>query len=247
MNAPSAAPQGSETDSSEAWHADALARQTPAHARATQRSSVLAVPIRAIGEAHRSRILAHLLQLEPEDRYLRFGYSASDAQIARHVDTLDFERDELFGIYNRHLALIAVAHLAYAASSDLRSCAEFGVSVLAHARGRGYGTRLFERAVMHARNEGVEMLFIHALSDNRPMLNIARRGGATVVRDGPDSQAHLLLPPATLDTRVSEMVQERFAETNYQLKLQAQRFLDALSDLQAVRQGVRDARHRSGG
>ncbi len=247
MNASPDEPHPSESQSAEPSAINALARETRAHARADQRGGVLAVPIRAIGKTHRGRILTHLQQLDPGDRYLRFGYSASDAQIARYADTLDFERDELFGIYNRHLALIAVAHLAYAASADLRSCAEFGVSVLAHARGRGYGTRLFERAVMHARNEGVEMLFIHALSDNRPMLSIARRGGATVVREGPDSQAHLLLPPATLDTRVAEMVQEQFAETNYQLKLQAQRFLDALSDLQAVRQGVRDARHRSGG
>lgn len=216
-------------------------------ARAPRRSGVLAVPIRAIGATHRDKVLAHLQQLDTSDRYLRFGYQASDAQISRHVDTLDFERDELFGIYNRHLALIAVAHLAYAAAADLRACAEFGVSVLAHARGRGYGTRLFERAVMHARNEGVELLFIHALSENRPMLHIAKQAGATVVSHGSDSEAHVLLPPATLDTRVSELVQERYAETNYQLKFHAQRFLDALADLQEVRQGVRDARHRSSG
>ena len=48
------------------------------------------------------------------DRYLRFGYAATDEQIERYVDGLDFERDEIFGIYNRRLELIAMAHLAFA-------------------------------------------------------------------------------------------------------------------------------------
>jgi GNAT superfamily N-acetyltransferase len=92
----------------------------------------------------------HLLQLEPQDRYLRFGYAATDEQIRRYVEQLDFDRDEIFGIYNRKLELIAMAHLAYAETRRHKQCAEFGVSVLKHARGRGYGARLFERAVMHA-------------------------------------------------------------------------------------------------
>ena len=36
---------------------------------------------------------------------------------------------------------------------------------------------MFERAVIHARNEGVDLLFIHALSENTAMLKIARRAG----------------------------------------------------------------------
>jgi hypothetical protein len=35
------------------------------------------------------------------DRYLRFGYPANDEQIRRYVDQLNFDRDELFGIFNR--------------------------------------------------------------------------------------------------------------------------------------------------
>ena len=42
--------------------------------------------------------------------------------------------------------------------------AEFGVSVLKAARGRGYGARLFDRAVMHARNEGRDT-YVHPRAD----------------------------------------------------------------------------------
>ena len=67
------------------------------------------VPIRSLGANHRARITRHLLALEPHDRYLRFGYQAQDIQIERYVDGLNFERDEIFGIYNRKLELIAMA------------------------------------------------------------------------------------------------------------------------------------------
>lgn len=210
-----------------------------------QRSSVV-VPIRSLGPGHRGRIQDHLLALGPEDRYLRFGYSATDEQVSRYVEGLDFERDEIFGIYNRHLELIAMAHLAFLESAEGPPGAEFGVSVLKKARGRGYGARLFDRAVMHARNEGVELMFIHALTENKAMLKIARNAGATLERLGGETEAYLRLPPATLDTRMTELVEEQFARSNYHLKLQARKFLDFLSNVQEIRQGVGEARKRSG-
>lgn len=182
------------------------------------------VPIRTLDEGHRAAIIAHLTALGERDRYLRFGYPASDEQIRCYAEGLDFGRDEVFGIFNRKLELIAMAHLAYATQPAHADSAEFGVSVSRHARGRGYGMQLFERAVMHARNEGVHQLFIHALSENMAMLNIARKGGATIVREGAESQAHLLLPPADFESQVTELVDEQVALTDYHVKAQAHLF-----------------------
>lgn len=204
------------------------------------------VPIRSLGPSYRERIAAHLLQLDPADRYLRFGYPATDEQIRRYTEGLDFERDEIFGIYNRRLELIAMAHLAFANDPEHQSCAEFGVSVLKQARGQGLGARLFERAVMHARNAGVNMVFIHALTENTAMLKIARNAGAEVHRDGSESEAYLHIPPANFDTRVGELVVQQFAEVDYQLKKQAKQFWDFLAGVQEVRRGVQNARHQSG-
>ncbi len=210
------------------------------------RASPVIVPIRSLGPSHRDRIAAHLQALDGDDRYLRFGYPATNEQIARYVDGLDFERDDIFGIYNRKLELIAMAHLAFSQQPEHSSCAEFGVSVLKKARGRGYGSRLFERAVIHARNEGVDLMFIHALTENTAMLKIARNAGATLERAGSETDAYLRLPPATLDSRVSEMVDEQVAQTDYRLKQQARSFRDFLASMQDVRQGVRAGRHKSG-
>jgi GNAT superfamily N-acetyltransferase len=202
------------------------------------------VPIRSLGANHRHRIAQHLLALGPQDRYLRFGYSAQDEQIRRYVDGLNFERDEIFGIYNRNLQLIAMAHLAYAPDENCDSCAEFGVSVLASARGLGYGARLFDRAAMHAANDGISLMFIHALSENDAMLKIARNAGARVEREGTESEAYLQLPPSTLDTRMTEMVEETVALTDYRIKVQAKQFWSFLAEVQAVRQSAIDAQSR---
>jgi RimJ/RimL family protein N-acetyltransferase len=205
------------------------------------------VPIRSLGAGHRRRILAHLQSLDAHDRYLRFGYQANDEQIARYVDQLDFERDDIFGIFNRRLDLIAMAHLAFLPHEPASPAgAEFGVSVAQAARGRGYGSRLFDRAIMHARNEGVELMFIHALSENTAMIHIARNAGARLEREGSETEAYLRLAPATLDTQVSEMVEEQVAQADYRFKRQARSFLHFLSQVQEIRQGATDARDKSG-
>lgn len=195
------------------------------------------VPVRSLTARHRERFFTHLLALGEHDRYLRFGYPATDGQIGKYVDTLDFERDEVFGIFNRKLALIAAAHLAYSPApqrNDHPAMAEFGVSVLPGARGRRFGSRLFDHACLHARNRGVGTLFIHALSENTAMLRIARAAGAAVVREGSESEAWLALPPETIASRFDEVIGHKAAEIDYQFKLQARRvntLIDAIAEV----------------
>ena len=179
------------------------------------------VPIRSLGPRHRERIAAHLVGLDERSRYLRFGYAASDAQIRRYVDTLEFEHDEVFGIFNRRLELIALAHLAHRNGDALRgraAASEFGVSVLPKARRRGFGRRLFEHAMLHARNRHVETMFIHALSENTAMLKLARNAGATIEREGSESEAWLKLPPDSIVSHLDEVLGDRAAEFDYRLK-----------------------------
>lgn len=204
------------------------------------------VPIRSLGPRHRERIAAHLTALDVSDRYLRFGYPATDAQMSKYVDMLDFEQDEVFGIFNRRLVLIAMAHLAHAAGATITgrpAMSEFGVSVLPQVRARGFGRRLFEHAMLHARNRGVEMLFIHALSENLAMLKIARRAGATVERDGSESEAWLKLPPDSLASHVGEMVELQAAELDYRFKRRARQVGEILGAISEVKTSMGKAAH----
>jgi len=218
--------------------------QVPAAAASRQgRRPAALVPIREIGPRYRERILAHILTLDAHDRYLRFGYAASDEHVRRYVEQIDFKRDDVFGIFNRKLDLIAVAHLAYPRETtpSANSCAEFGVSVAPQARGRGYGARLFERAAIHAVNGGIKTLYIHVLSENIVMLRIARKAGARVERDGSESEAYLSLPEATFRTRLSEALTERAARVDHWIKREAVLARSALEIVQEIGDGVREA------
>lgn len=180
------------------------------------------VPIRTLQERHRDRVRRHLLELDPRDRYLRFGYAAGDAAIEQYVAALDFSKDQVFGIFNRHLKLIAISHVAYADEAGA-PFAEFAVSVARHARGRGFGRRLFAHAVMHARNRGVHRMLIHALSENVAMLRIAQQAGATVQCEGGETEAWLRLPPDSLRSHVEAMVSMQAAEFDYGVKFEGRR------------------------
>lgn len=192
------------------------------------------IPIRDLHARHRRRILDHLLQLDERDRYLRFGCHITPAQLARYVASIDFKRDEVFGIFNRRLQLLAMAHLAampgkgpHGASSRGRAM-EFGVSVLAAGRGKGLGMRLFQHAIVHARNQGASHMMIHALSENAPMLRIAAKAGATIERDGPDAEAWLKLPPDTVATHLDSSLQSLAAEVIYRVKYRVMHIADWL-------------------
>jgi GNAT superfamily N-acetyltransferase len=178
-----------------------------------------------------------LTSLSLHDRYLRFGYCANDQQIEQYVTALDFERDEILGIYDRSLRLIAVAHLAYAIDDIHEAGAEFGVTVLPHARGRGYGARLFEHAAMRARSRNITQIFIHALSENTPMIRIATNAGARVERHGSESEAFLQLGVSTLKSRLSKFVEDCIAQADYRIKVRSRRTSLPFADLDKSRQG----------
>lgn len=200
------------------------------------------VPIRSLNSRHRRRIAEHILALPTQDRYLRFGYHASDEQVQKYVDSLNFKRDEIYGIFNRRLQLIALAHLALASDPQNPNCAEFGVSVSSDARGKGLGTALFERAILHARSENIDMIFIHVLSQNAAMLKIAQKVGAVVESYEGEVEAHVRLARQDLgdriETAVLDAVEDGIGELDFRLKLRALQFWEFLAKLQDLRQGT---------
>jgi GNAT superfamily N-acetyltransferase len=202
--------------------------QLAALTKSLWRRWMLWIPIRILSAKHRPKIAAHLKSLGTQDRYLRFGYPATDEQIDGYVAKLDFVRDDIYGVFNRRLQIVSMAHLAFSVDPQWATCAEFGVSVDLKMRGRGLGARMFDRAMTHARNEGVSLMFIHALSENTPMLKIARKAGARVERDGSESDAYLSLQPANLDSQMHEFLEEGMADLDFQIKTRARQFLQLL-------------------
>jgi hypothetical protein len=88
-------------------------------------------------------------------------------------------------------------------------------------------------------------MYIHALSENAPMIRIARKSGAKIERDGSDTEAFLSLPKRDLDSRLSEFVSDQYGKTNYSIKEDAKRFWSFLAKVQEIRSGVQQARHQA--
>ncbi len=222
---------------------ESVQEATPASAPHEATVPLAWVPIRSLSAHHRDAALAHLLLLPERDRYLRFGFQANDSQIARYVAGVDFDNDEVFGVFNRKLDIVALAHVAYPDPGVTGAPAEFGVSVLPHLRGSGIGSRLFAHAMLHVRNRGLEKIYIHALSENTAMLRIARRAGATIERSGSESEAYLRLPHDTLASHAEALIGEGAAALDYRIKQQA-RLVDSLLDaIGEVRSGASSAGH----
>lgn len=177
------------------------------------------VPVRELTATHRGQILNHLILLNEDDRRLRFGIQTPDEVIERYVEGLDFNTDKVFGHFDSLLSLSGIVHLAYLPKTLNQSAsAECGVSVLPDGRGRGIATALLVRASVHARNTGINTLFVHCLTNNKAMMHIARKAGMEIDFSHGDADACLRLPPANHSTMVDEASNKQWADFDYVVK-----------------------------
>jgi RimJ/RimL family protein N-acetyltransferase len=181
------------------------------------------VLVRELSSGDRERLLTHFLALDEDDRLLRFGQIVPDHVIDNYVRNIDFARDTVFGVFDNELQLIGVGHLAYLPAEGDKRTAEFGVSVLESARGRGIGTKMFERAAIRSRNTQVSMLYMHCLSRNATMMHIAKKSGMKIEYAYGEADAYLSLTPADQSSLIAEMLQEQAAAFDYAIKRQARR------------------------
>jgi RimJ/RimL family protein N-acetyltransferase len=182
------------------------------------------VIVKQLQERDRRRMLRHFMDLDNSDRLLRFGTVLPDEQVVKYVNKIDFSRDVVLGVYNKVFKLVAVGHLAFAPKTEATEkerVAEFGVSVSKSARGLGIGSRLFERAAMHCRNQDVDTLYMQCLSSNRVMMHIAKKAGMEIKREYGEADAYLQLPPPNPGSVLQEALEEQFAVLDYTLKANA--------------------------
>lgn len=179
------------------------------------------MPVQALARRDHPRLIDHFLSLSTEDRLLRFGNRVSDAIVRNYVQSIDFDADSVFGVFDDQLALLGIAHLARLRPYGAQRTAELGVSVLSSARGQGIGTQLFVRTVVHCRNSALTTLYMHCLAHNGTMMRIATRAGMSIKYAGGEADAYLALPPADSASRSLERYQTRTAASDYARKRRA--------------------------
>ncbi|RSZ55710.1 GNAT family N-acetyltransferase [Massilia atriviolacea] len=184
------------------------------------------VLVKQLHERDRRRVLRHFLALDDSDRLLRFGTKLPDELVETYVGKIDFVHDTVYGVYNPVFKLVAVGHLAFAPKESTHALsnttkdivAEFGVSVSASARGKGIGSKLFERAAIRCRNLDVDTLYMHCLSSNQTMMHIAKKAGMEIQRDYGEADAYLRLLPPDPASMLREAIDEQVATIDYTLK-----------------------------
>lgn len=176
----------------------------------TPRSSAANPLVAQLGSHHRGRVLQHLQALPPHDLWLRFGYAVTDEALRLYVRKLHFSRDAIFGIFDEAAELMALGHLGFDKSASSKT-AEFGISVLPHARRRGFGLRLLRRAAVHARNRGATHLIMTYVPENDALKHLAEHAGMDLVPDTEEPRAHLSLDPPTAASLMDETFSEMLA------------------------------------
>jgi RimJ/RimL family protein N-acetyltransferase len=170
---------------------------------------------------YQHKLYEHLLSLSDSDRYLRFGFSIRDEALRNYAFHIDLDFHDVFAILDAGLQIVAMAHVAYDRKDEAGNAAEFGVSVDAAHRGKHYAQALLHRSIVHARARDVSRFYIHALSQNVPMLSLARKLGMTIEMRGDETTGYLQLPPADLSTLVDDALTDGRASVEMEVRKRA--------------------------
>lgn len=138
------------------------------------------------------KLEAHLLRLDQEDRYRRFGAHLSDAGIRGRARRMH-RRGTVILVALVDGAVRGTVEVDFS-STGVERPAEIALTVERAYRGRGIGGRLFAAGRMAAVNRGATELVLSTQLDNRAMRSIARRHRMRWQSDGNELQATLSLP-----------------------------------------------------
>lgn len=139
------------------------------------------------------RFEAHLLRLDPASRRLRFGGVVNETFVAGYAARV-LGTARVIGLFVEG-ELRGAAELHTLGETGTRGEAAFSLET--PFRGAGHGARLFASLRRLAVRSGIRTLLFQCLSENRAMLAIARRNGASLRFESGEAHATLALEAAT--------------------------------------------------
>jgi len=148
----------------------------------------------------------HLKNLDDEDRYTRFGYSATPATIDSLILNILYNQD------NHHIFTYAVegkilgfGHLAKDGTDW-----ELAVSVEKSFQGQGIADSLMSHMISWGKTHGVNAVYMHCITENQRIQHLAKKHGLkTIDRSGRDITAQVELPKPTIVDYATELYQEQ--------------------------------------
>jgi RimJ/RimL family protein N-acetyltransferase len=144
------------------------------------------IPRKIATEEDANRLYDHFLEdIVGHDRYLRFGYAASDDSVHDYLDKAFDEfgfKNMWFIVEHENAGVVGSVHVSFCPlTKDGNYTAEMGFTVAPEFRGKGLGQELFIRGSTWAMSKGAKTLYTQCLSENQVMQHIAKKNGMTVV------------------------------------------------------------------
>ena len=166
-------------------------------------------------EFHRYKL--HLLSLDEESRYMRFGYPIRNEQIIDLCNKWRENSDKniVFAIENEDLDVVGIAHISLEETP-----AELAFSVLKECQGQGMGDALMKRAIEYCQNHGIKTGCMVCLGSNDKIKSLARKHGILVKTEHGDASAEVSIPSPTPVSVWSEAVNDHLAKIDHLGKAQ---------------------------
>ena len=166
-------------------------------------------------EFHRYKL--HLLSLDEESRYMRFGYHIKNEQIRDLCNQWREESDKhvIFAIENADLEVVGVAHI-----SLVDNPAELAFSVLKECQGQGMGDALMKRAIEYCQNHKIKHGCMVCLGSNDKIKGLARKHGILVKTEYGDSHGEIEIPDPSALSIWHEAVNDSLSKIDHLGKAQ---------------------------
>lgn len=153
----------------------------------------------------------HLLGLDAQSRYLRFGLPASDQYINKFVDSVIKNSDQhvLFCIETDDLEFAAVGHVAIDKKMEL------AFSVLTQYQKKGMGSALMKRIIQWCRTNGILHGCMVCLPTNQIIKHLCGKFGIKMKSADGEILADIELDSAAIDTYIVETADSNAAVVDY--------------------------------
>ena len=140
-------------------------------------------------EFHRYKL--HLLSLDEESKYMRFGYHIRTEQIRELCKRWEANADKniVFAIENSDLEVVGIAHISLEEEP-----AELAFSVFKECQGQGMGDALMKRAIEYCQNHSIKTGCMVCLGSNDAIKHLARKNNILVKTEYGDASAEISIP-----------------------------------------------------
>ena len=145
------------------------------------------IPRKIIYESDKGKLFDHfLVDIVGHDRYLRFGYNASNSNIENYLESSlkKFGQNNMWFVVEKDGQFVGTVHVSLLPNDT----AEMGFTVSPDYRDQGLGQDLFIRGATWAMMKGAKTLYTQCLSENQVMQHIAKKNGMTVVTIDPSEK-----------------------------------------------------------